>query len=221
MAVQRLYISTEEYFALPYASNSGVKEAHSILNSGGIAPQDEVPSYYMGSSVDAVLTDPETIHTLNMSREERATIIPMARAIEKDATYQALFSPDAGGERQAVFVDMEFPITIDGMQVFIPAKCKFDWWNPKPKLNFGGDLKTTICKDQRAFDRAAEWFDYDQQGAWYMDISGSDRFVILAVSKYNYAIFKWSIKRGDKFYQSGREKYLRRSASWFKLNGAA
>lgn len=221
MSVQRLYISTEEYFALPYASNSTIKEAHDILKTGDVKEHVRSDAYYFGSVLDAVLTDPETIHQADLTKDQRQTVIPMARAIEKDPTYQALFSQEAGREGQVVFVNTEFPLIIDGMQVTIPVKCKFDWWNPKPKLRFGGDLKTTIAKSQAQFDAAAGWFNYPQQGAWYMDISESDRFIIIAVSKYNNAIFKWAMQRGDANYKIGREKYLRCAASWFKLNGSA
>lgn len=220
MAVQRLYgCTTEEYFALPYASNSGIKEAHKILKTGDVPDHVQSAAYYRGSALDAILTDPETIHTIDMTREQRQTLIPMARAIERDPTYQALFHPDAGGERQAVFVDLELPIEMDGMTVTIPAKCKYDWWNPRPKINFGGDLKTTQAQTQAAFESAADWFHYDQNAAWYMDITKTDRYVFLAVSDRNYKIFKISVKRGDEFYLSGRAKYLRDSSSWFKLNG--
>lgn len=218
--LQRLYISTEEYFALPYASNSTVKEAHKMLMSGDIADYNqEVPAYYFGAAIDAILTDPENVHTMDLTRDQQYTVLPICKAIQKNKVYQALFSPEAGREHQAVFVDTEFQITVDGNKVFIPAKCKFDWWNPKKYINFGGDLKTTDAQTENAFRSAAKWFDYPQQAAWYMDITGTDKFVILGVSKRNYQTWVITIKRGDSLYESGKEKYLRRSASWYKLNG--
>lgn len=221
MALQRLHISTEEYFGLPYASNSGIKEAHKILQTGDFQEQARSEAYYFGSALDNLLTDPELVHTLDMPDAKRRQLLPMANAVLNNDTYKAFFTKDRGREDQCVFVDMEFPLLTDGMQITIPVKCKYDWFNPKPYINFGGDLKTTDAKTQTAFLSAAKWFEYDQQAAWYMDITGTNRFVIIAVSKINCQVFTLAIKRGDKHYESGKVKYLRRSSSWFKLNGSA
>jgi hypothetical protein len=219
MPTQRLYISTEEYFDLPYASNSGVKEAEKILGTGNFEEYVQTHSYYHGSALDALLTEPECIATKDMSEVQRQTLLPMARSIQADDTYKRLFHPDVGGEVQAVIVNLELPINVDGMPVTIPGKCKFDWFNPGRVVNFGGDLKTTEASTQEQFESAAKWFHYPQQAAWYMDVSETDRFAFIGVSKKNFRIFKIFIKRGDPLYLSGREKYLRDSASWFKLNG--
>lgn len=222
MALERLYINTEQYFALPYASNSTIKDAHKLMKTGTIEEHGTFsPAYYFGSAMDALLTEPELIHTVDMDQDQRKEILPMIASLQRNNTYQTFFSPEAGRESQAVFVDLEFPITIDGMKVTIPVKCKFDWWNPKRYINFGGDLKTTDASTEAAFLSAANWFYYPQQAAWYMDITGTDRFVIMAVSKRNNHVFTLPIKRGDKLYEKGKADYLRCSASWFKLNGSA
>lgn len=219
--LERLYNCTsEEYFALPYASNSKMKEAHKMLCSGDIQEEEEIPAYYFGSAVDAFLTDPESIHTKSMPDDLRMKLIPMARAIEKNSIFKALFSRAAGVEHQAVFVDMEFPIEFDGIKVTIPLKVKFDWWNPRKDLGFGGDLKTTTCKYEHQFRKAAVWFEYPMQAALYMDVTKTDRFPIIAVSSFNNATFNFSIKRGDDLYIAGRNKYLRAASSWWKLNGS-
>lgn len=220
MALERLIgCTTEKYFALPYANNSGMKEAHKLLNGTDIARPDFMPSYYFGSALDAILTDPETIATAQMSDADRNRILPMCRALEKDDMYHRLFSHDAGGERQAVFVEYEFECTFDGITVQFPMKVKYDWWNPRKDIKFGGDLKTTQAKSEQQFRAASKWFDYDQQGALYMDVTGSDRFLFIAISTSNHAIFRIPMKRGDAMYESGKKKYLRCASSWWTLNG--
>lgn len=220
MALERLYgCTTEQYFELPCASNSGVKEAHKMLRTGTLEDYEQHrPAYYFGSIIDAILTDPENVHTIDLPADQRKEVLSMCRAIERDVQYQALFSPEAGGERQAVFVNMEFPFNLDGLEVKIPVKCKFDWFNPRPKINFGADLKTTLARSEAAFKSASNWFDYPQQAAWYMDISDTDRFMFMGISKYDNAIYKIPIKRGDELYKIGKEKYLRCLSSWCKLN---
>lgn len=220
--LERLYgVSSEEYFKLPYASNSGMKDAHALLTTGVMRPEDEeIPAYYFGSAMDAFLTDPEGIHTASMSDDLRKKLLPMASAIEANDIFKKLFSRAAGVEHQAVFIDKEFVIEIDGLRFTIPIKCKYDWWNPRKDLNFGGDLKTTAARSEQQFRSAAQWFDYPQQAALYMDITGTDRFPIIAVSTYNYATYNFNVKKGDAMYNLGRNKYLRAASSWWQLNGS-
>lgn len=211
--LQRLYISTEEYFALPHASNSGVKEAHKLMNNKDTT-RVETRAYMFGSALDNLLTDPTIIDTQGLTSEEHALLNPMRRAIDKNPTYIALFKY---AERQAVFTESHMPVNFDGLETTILGKCKLDWW--PPKLRIPGDLKTTEARTWEQFKSAAKWFDYDQQAAWYMDVTNTDRFVIIACSKWNYATWEISYKRGDAAYQEGKKKYLRDSASWWKLYG--
>lgn len=220
--LQRLKLTTEEYFALPYASNSGIKEADKLMH-GRDTEYASTPAYEFGSALDAYITDPLTLDTSMLTSAQRADVLNMNKAISANTTFKALFENYT--DTQAVFVDTEFEVTFDGITVTIPGKCKFDWWNNM--LGFGGDLKTTMAKDEKSFISAAKWFNYDQQAAWYMDITKSDRFVIIACSKINYHTFTMSFRRWidrdrciqDPYYLAGKAKYEGAAGSWWKLYG--
>ena len=51
-----------------------------------------------------------------------------------------------------------------------------------------------------------------------MDIAGSRQDFIDAISKKNCQIFKKFIERGDKVYQSGRDKYEELAFQWWCFN---
>jgi hypothetical protein len=84
-------------------------------------------------------------------------------------------------------------------------------------MNFGGDLKTTAAASQKEFEEAVDFFDWDRSRAWYMDIVGSDRDFIYAISKKNCKVFKYFITRGDKTYQRGQEKYSELAFKYWQL----
>jgi len=212
--LERLYITTEEYFALPHASNSGVKDAFALNTSRDVPRDPDNRAYKYGSALDALLTDPTVMDSRELTGEEKVLLHPMLRSLEKNNSYNALFK---NADRQAVWVEGEFPISYDGLDLTIPAKCKFDWWINK--LKFGGDLKTSESRTLEQFISAAKWFNYDQQAAWYMDITGSDRFLIIGISKWNFKTFEMAFKRGDANYLAGREKYMKCALSWWKYYG--
>lgn len=214
MALQRLYISDDEYFALQACSNSALKEAYKIFGTGAV-PSYNQNSFRLGSAVDALLTAPEGFSTADLSDDDAAHIMPMRTQLWKNTIYQALFR---NAETQAVFVETDFALTIDGQTITVPAKCKFDVWNPK--LGFGGDIKTTDAKNQAQFEAAASFFGYDLQAAWYMDVTKSNRFVIMGVSKHHpHPVFIISIKRDSEQYLAGKEKYEAYARPWWMLYG--
>ena len=63
-----------------------------------------------------------------------------------------------------------------------------------------------------------DFFDWDRSRAWYMDIAGSDRDFIYAISKKNGLVFKKHITRGDTVYTAGREKYEELAFQYWCLN---
>ena len=103
----------------------------------------------------------------------------------------------------------EFPFSLD-------TRCKWDWW--MPMFGFGGDLKTTFATSQAQFDDAIDFFDWDRSRAWYMDIAGSNRDFIYAISKKNCKVFKKFINRDDEIYNRGREKYEELAFQYWCLN---
>lgn len=221
---ERLYIDDETYFALPYASNSGMKDADKLFSASNSAG-DWVPTkaFEFGSALDALLTNPVLTDTSMLTDDERQRLGPMRRSLYKDEMMNLFFPINHGTptpndtQYQVVWVEKEFEVDLDGLKVIVPAKCKFDFWNPK--FDFGSDLKTLACKDEASFESAFKFFQYPMQAAWYMDTSKTDRFLFFGVSKMNFRVFRKAIKRGDAIYKEGLALYTKYIKSWCKLNG--
>ena len=92
-----------------------------------------------------------------------------------------------------------------GVPFSMRVRCKWDLW--MERLKWGGDIKSTACTTQKQFEEALFYFEYDRQRAWYMDIAGSDRDVLIGISKVNFKIFKVAIPRAGEIYEKGKEKY--------------
>lgn len=212
--VERRQIGTQDYFALPFASNSSIREAHQLFVASEAGKSDPAAAYRFGSAFDALSTDPEMLAIDDLPESEVSLLTPMRRALYQDSIFNALFK---NADKQAVFVDPEFQINLDGMDLTIPAKCKFDVFNTK--FNFGGDLKSTVVKTKAQFESAASFHGYDRQSAWYMDITGTDRFLLIGISKRNNHIFHINITRDSDRYKRGKQQYLNYAASWWKLYG--
>ena len=86
-------------------------------------------------------------------------------------------------------------------------------------MGFGGDLKSTFATSQKQFEEAVDFFDWDRSRAWYMDIAGSRQDFIVGISKKNQKVFKVFIKRDDKIYKRGKEKYDELAFRWWMLFG--
>ncbi len=213
--LQRLKIPDAEYFALPYASNSGLKDAHKMFTASDTGEWEPTYAYEFGSAFDALLTSPGIVDTSMISAEDRRLLPSMRAALEADTlVYQPLLM---NASTQVVFVETEFMIELDGRPITFPAKCKYDYWIDK--FNFGTDLKAVICKDQHAFEAACQHFKYFMQAAWYMDITKSDRFILIGISKRNFKIFIIQIRRDDARYKIGKAQYTACFGAWWKLYG--
>jgi hypothetical protein len=110
-------------------------------------------------------------------------------------------------------VELEF----DGTKFVINRRCKWDGFIKS--TNWGWDLKSTSATSQKEFEAACRHFDYPRSRAWYMDIVGSDKDLIIGVSKKNFKVFKVRIKRNDEFYNEGRAQYSELAYRWWTLLG--
>lgn len=204
---QRLQLTTAEYFALPHANNSGIKEAHELFLANNRGSYDLTKAYRFGSAFDALLTEPGELDLTGMEDSEVKTVLNMRKSLKENLIYNTLFQSH---DHQAVFVEE------DDFYLGIKAKCKYDLWNEK--LDFGGDIKTTTATTQSQFEAAAKFMDYPRQAAWYMDITNTARFVIIGISKVNLKTFVININKGSELYNAGKEQYELFAESWWKLN---
>lgn len=92
-------------------------------------------------------------------------------------------------------------------QTGLPCKSKIDILNEQEGLIV--DLKTTRTKTYGEFLKSCVEYDYDRQGAYYLDgVEGAERFVILGVQKQPpFGVFYFEATSARGCIELGRKKY--------------
>lgn len=185
---------------------------------------DKETAFRMGTLVDALVTEPERanhyerkVDDYNYTMEEWQHGLDMKASIFTHALKDSFLSHVLqNAETQHCMANEQQGFIYGSFLFHLNTRCKWDWFFPFS--NFGGDLKTTSASSQKEFEEAIDFFDWDRSRAWYMDIAGSDRDFIYAVSKKNGLVFKKFIQRGDEVYSRGKEKYEDLAFQWWCLN---
>lgn len=205
-------------------------ERHEVSNSDlswlkrQLCPPEEytepVNAYRFGRIIDYTLTEHDRMDYLRHTSGGEAVgdaewelSQKMQEAFLRDETALILYRLCKGQAVKSRRLELERY----GVPFAINARCKYDFWGDG--IGYGGDLKSTTATTQKHFEQAAEYFDYDRQRAWYMDITGADRDLLIGVSKENLKVFKIAITRQSPFYLRGREKYMRLAFKWWCLFG--
>jgi hypothetical protein len=212
----------DSYYQRPEVSNSDLTELKNLLHPR-LQYGDREQAFRFGSLVDAIITEParvnhyeRTVDGQAYTPEEFGRAMEMWRSLRAEArkdTFLALVLDQADTQRHMANRGQTFQYC--QYRFRLDTRCKWDWWLP---AGFGGDLKTTFAESQRQFDEAVDFFDWDRSRAWYMDIAGSDRDFIYAISKKNFRVFKKFIRRDDPVYTRGREKYEELAFQYWCLN---
>lgn len=211
------------YFNRPEVSNSDLKALARMLAAIPDNRDDLEDIFNFGSLVDALLTE-----AYRVNHEERSLSLEtggkvyfekpvfdlakkLAANLKKDRVVSLLIDNMVG----QYIVARTLKFTYDDEEYEIKGRCKFD--GLAKKFRTGCDYKTTSCTTRKAFVESIEFFDYDQAGAWYMDLARIDRFWIIGISKKTGEVFKYAIERGDETYRRGRDKYARLAYKWIML----
>lgn len=217
---QTTMIMTTNYYDRPEVSNSDLTELKSILHPR-MQFGDKEAAFRFGSLVDALITEPSkvdyyalTVDNVPYTEEEFLHGCEMRKALRMEARKDTFLAKVLEcAETQRFMVNKSQQFTYCGYPFSLDTRCKWDWWLG----SFGGDLKTTFASSQQQFEEAVDFFDWDRSRAWYMDIAGSNRDFIYAISKKNCKIFKKFINRGDEVYNRGREKYEELAFQYWSL----
>lgn len=213
-----------DYFGLPYASNSLLTK---IKN--GISPAEKFPpteAYAFGSLVDALITEPHKVNYnsgliagIQLSEAQISAAKRMRDNFFSDHICKQLWSM-AEKQKELIIENMMFEF--EGFEFEIGFKCKYDLF--LQSAWYGIDIKTTAAKTQKQFEESVFKFDWDRQGALYMDIptqltgEESKQFLIIGISKKApHKIFKLPIKRDDGWYNSGKSKYTELAFKLYQL----
>lgn len=216
-------MNPDSYYNRKEVSNSDLTELKNLLH-----PRqqfgDKEAAFRFGTLVDAIITEPEranhytlTVDDVQYTEEEWILAKEMQRSLRMEAkndTFLAHVLEHA--ETQRFMVRQAQKFNYGGFLFTLDTRCKWDWF--LKGVNFGGDLKTTFASSQAEFDEAVDFFDWDRSRAWYMEIAGSDRDFIYAISKKNCQVFKKFINRDDDIYRRGRDKYEELAFQWWCLN---
>ena len=200
----------EEYYTRKEVSNSDLSRLKSELNPReNIA--DPTAAYRFGNLLDIVITEPEKadffnriIGTEKFTAKEWKLAEKMKNAFLRDEYCFNLIKDRRNSLFQYVEVkDRTF--NFKGFEFTLPCRCKFDIISKPIKIS--ADIKTTDAKTHNEFLSAIEYFDYDRQSAWYMDLGETDHHVIIGISKKNNKVFKVFINRKSSLYLQGKNKY--------------
>lgn len=200
--------TADTYYARPEVSNSDLSALEFYFMNKEQA-YDLAQAYRFGNLIDAMITEPHRVDHLSLlvdgeqfTRDEWEKAKHMMKAFFADPVCKQFHSLASGQSVMTKVMHMEY----QGIEFALPVRCKWDLW--MEVMGYGADIKSTTCTTQKQFEDSVRYFNYDKQRAWYMDIAGSDRDMLIGISKVNFKIFKVPISRGDALYNSGREKYL-------------
>ena len=213
----------DTYYQRSEVSNSDLTALKELLHPR-LQFGNREEAFRFGSLVDAIITEPSRVnffrHTVDdtqYSEDEFLHAKEMYKSLRSEARKDAFLDHVLkNAETQNFMVNKNQEFEYCGFPYRLDTRCKWDWWLSGAK--FGGDLKTTAAGTQKEFEEMIDFFDWDRSRAWYMDIAGSDRDFIYAISKKNGKIFKKFINRGDEIYNRGRDKYEYLAFQWWCLN---
>ena len=194
-----MIVSSNGYFDREELSNSQLSTYKSLLE-GHVGINYSKDALLLGSVVDAVLTASEMPNDIPIEVMELAEAMAasfMANKANKNIV-------DTWSSQVAFVSDIEYHYGCE--TGIVTGRCLTDFYNERFKII--ADLKTTSASTDKEWDKAVVEFAYYRQAAWYMNITKSDTFVLLAVSKHKpHNLFKTVIKRGDELYNNGFKEY--------------
>lgn len=211
----------DPYYALPQTSNSDLSWLKKKF-----MPYEKIvdleQAYRFGTLIDCMITEPHKVDYFQLScagNKYSADEFKLAEAMKKSFYRDPLARMMAENSvYQKVSIRKGFEIEYDGLAFQLDVRCKWDLF-AEPKLKVSGDIKSTTATTQKQFEEAVRYFDYDRQRAWYMDIEGTNKDLLIGISKKNCQVFKVPIGRGSELYESGKRKYQELAFRWWCLFG--
>lgn len=179
-------------------------------------------AYRFGNLIDCMITENHRCDHLNFrvdgeqfTHYEWDCARKMLKSFNEDPFCAQLLKHSTGQMVVAKTMQMHY----EGIDFELPCRCKFDL-NAKNTLKITADIKSTTATTQAQFEASIEYFNYDKQAAYYMDLDGIDKHMLIGISKKNFKIFKVPVVRGDALYNSGKEKYTEWAFKyWYLFEG--
>lgn len=181
------------YYQHHFISNSDLKQLRKMMDPKFQDPADLEEIFRFGRLVEDCILQP---HQAEYEHPDIDKALAMARTFKADPLCrQMLWIHDL--RRQHEF----YRSNVFG----VPARCKTDGDSKAMELVF--ELKGLAVESERAFEDAINRFDYDQGITWYLDVSGYQQVLLVAVSKKNTSkLFKRVVDRNHLYYKRGLNK---------------
>lgn len=210
----------DTYYLRSEVSNSDLGALQDQL-SGRDKP-DPTQAYLEGSLLDAMITEQwrvnyfkRTLDDQPFTKSKFETIVAMKGSFWKD-DFCASFATGADAQKITIVHDKVF--NYQGFEFEMDVRCKWDLW--RSDFGFGADIKSTAASNQREFEAACKFFHYPRQRAMYMNLEGSQRDVLIGVSKIKpHKVFKIFINRNCEFYKIGEAEMLELLFRYYLLFG--
>jgi len=213
-------IIKDPYYDRPEVSNSTLGELEKYFMPAQYIIDLEA-AYRFGNILDAMITEPaqvdyfkKSIGGVKINPEEFDKADKMKKVFFADPFCKSLA---AQCDMQKVTIKHNWPIEYGSFIFHLDMRCKWDFF--AKRIDLSGDLKTTASTTQKQFEEAIFHYNYDRQAALYMDLEGKSNFIFIGISKANFKIFKFIVKRGDATYNSGKEKYQELAFRYWYLFG--
>ena len=209
-------INAENYRQFPAVANSDL----TWLQQLSMPPEylhDCTQAFKMGNGIDAYITEPHRIHEsfktftldgLLYNEEETRIIKEMKKAFYLDPFCKNMV---IDASFQHISYNPAFEVEHEDIKFTVPAKAKWDI--KKKNMKFGGDIKSTTATTMEQCLATVKYFHYDRSRAWYMDLEGHERDILIFISKVNFKVFiipVTSIPNGTpayEIYREGKAKY--------------
>ncbi|MBC7446466.1 MAG: PD-(D/E)XK nuclease-like domain-containing protein [Hymenobacteraceae bacterium] len=202
----RAGITQQQHRALPGISNTDLSRVADVVLGNTHKPW--APALDFGSYFHSAILEPEAFdaeHTGELTGVQltaRAQAALLARIIKRHryprhVCYRGIpeQSYTATHEATGLLVKVRPDLIID---------------SPKKTRRTLVDFKTTSCATLEQFTAAIEKYDYDRQGAFYADVMGAQRVVLIAVQKKPKAGKQpavWVVELSAEQMAMGRKKY--------------
>jgi hypothetical protein len=205
-------MAQDPYFGRPEVSNSDLSALQEMLNP---KPQfgDKEYAYAFGTLLDNLITEPNKVDLFNLtvqyqtyrySAQDFELALAMKKAYLKDPFCKII---NDAADFQAISTRYNWMMNYNGFDFSLSAGTRCKWDLLVKAWNMGGDIKSTASETQSQFEAACEHFGYFRSRAFYMDIEGTNKDMLIGISKKNQKIFKIAINRGDKLYEHGKAQY--------------
>ena len=175
-------ITQAEHRALPAISNTDLSNlADELLGRPRVVNQYRSAALNFGAYFHSATLEPDAFCCTNPTdardEQQRRQAAQLAAAIRR-RRYPRHVIYTSRGQAEQTFTATHQPT---GLLVKVRPDLLID--SPKRQRRTVVDFKTTSCRDLAQFLTTVEKYSYDQQGAFYADVLGAQRVVLIAVQK--------------------------------------